>query len=427
MIAAGEQFRWCCAGGLVMAYVAMCGAIFLAQLRKQRLATAGQAMAGDRSAWIIAWASQTGNAEDLAAQTAATFHLAGISARSCALDTLTAQQLSSAKRVLFVVSTYGEGDPPDNAALFASRVMSAPLPLPDLHFGVLALGDRSYRNFCGFGMALHAWLAGQGAAPLFARIDVDRGQPEAIDAWRAQLLHQAGTSDLPDWDGPPFASWTLAARRVLNPGSAGEAVFHLELEPADGMLPAWESGDLVQVMAPADPARAREYSIASIPAEGRIHLLVRLQRHEDGSTGIASGWLGQQAAIGAAVTLRLRSHRRFHLQGNGQRPLILIGNGTGIAGLRSHLKSRQDSGASRNWLIFGERNAAHDHHYRDEIDAWLAQGTLQHADLVFSRDQPQRRYVQDCLRERAVRLRAWVDEGAAIYVCGSLKGMAAGV
>ncbi|HVQ06167.1 MAG TPA: hypothetical protein VMT14_21740, partial [Burkholderiaceae bacterium] len=79
------------------------------------------------------------------------------------------------------------------------------------------------------------------------------------------------------------------------------------------------------------------------------------------------------------------------------------------------------------WLVFGERQSAHDRYAPDEIDAWLASGVLAHADMVFSRDQPERRYVQDRLRERAGLLCRWVDDGAAIYVCGSLKGMAGGV
>jgi sulfite reductase (NADPH) flavoprotein alpha-component len=118
---------------------------------------------------------------------------------------------------------------------------------------------------------------------------------------------------------------------------------------------------------------------------------------------------------------------RFRLEENHARPLILIGNGSGIAGLRAHLKSRIGAGQTRNWLLFGERNAGHDGPYREELSAWLAQGQLARLDLVYSRDQAQRRYVQHVLAEQAPRLRAWLEEGAAIYVCGSLEGMAAGV
>jgi sulfite reductase (NADPH) flavoprotein alpha-component len=107
--------------------------------------------------------------------------------------------------------------------------------------------------------------------------------------------------------------------------------------------------------------------------------------------------------------------------------MILVGNGTGLAGLRALIKARRAAGHRRNWLIFGERNAAHDAFCHDDITAWRADGTLERVDTVYSRDQPQRRYVQHVLREQADALRQWVAAGAAIYVCGSLQGMAAGV
>jgi sulfite reductase (NADPH) flavoprotein alpha-component len=105
----------------------------------------------------------------------------------------------------------------------------------------------------------------------------------------------------------------------------------------------------------------------------------------------------------------------------------LIGNGSGMAGLRGHLKARALAGQGRNWLLFGERNAAHDYHYRAELDGWQRDGMLEKLDMVFSRDQPERRYVQERLAEQAEAVRAWVAQGAAIYICGSLEGMAAGV
>ena len=107
--------------------------------------------------------------------------------------------------------------------------------------------------------------------------------------------------------------------------------------------------------------------------------------------------------------------------------MILIGNGTGLAGLRSLIKARIAAGHSRNWLLFGERNAEHDFYCRDELQAWLASYQLHRLDLAFSRDQARRLYVQDRLREAADELQAWIEDGAAVYVCGSLQGMAAGV
>ncbi|WUR11904.1 sulfite reductase subunit alpha [[Empedobacter] haloabium] len=409
------------AAGFV-AYGITCLLPWLRQRRK-RAGTAAQAADG----WIVAHASQTGNGLELAEQTAATLRLAGIGVRVCELAGVTQQALERTERILFVVSTYGEGDAPDAGAAFASSLMTRRLALSHLHYAVLALGDRAYTQFCGFGRALDAWLREQGAQPLFDRIEVDRSSAQAIGQWRQQLSHLAGTSDAPDWSAPAFAPWRLAERRLLNPGSAGAPVYHLELLPADGALPSWQSGDLVQVAAPGDPERPREYSIASVPADGRVHLLVRLQRHGDGSSGVASGWLCEQTDVGATVALRLRQHRRFRLEENAARPLILIGNGSGIAGLRGHLRARVLARQGRNWLLFGERNAVHDLHYGQELHALHEAGMLERLDLAFSRDQPERVYVQDVLRRQAPALGEWIRQGAAIYVCGSLEGMAGGV
>ncbi|WP_028104902.1 sulfite reductase subunit alpha [Pseudoduganella violaceinigra] len=428
MILTNDPIRLGLTAALLAGYGIVCLLPWLRARRARAAARAARAAAGD-SPWLVAYASQTGNAELLARQTSETLRLAGIAHHLCEFDDLDAAALQGTERILFLASTYGEGDAPDAAARFAQRLMArSDLQLGRLHYAVLALGDSAYSSFCGFGRALDAWLAARGAQALFPRVEVDRSAAPAIAAWRQQLSHLAGTSDAPDWDAPAFGEWRLAERRHLNPGSSGAPIYHLELEPAGGAaLPAWQSGDLVQVAAPAEPERPREYSIASIPADGRVHLLVRLHRHGDGSHGLASGWLTQQAEQGALVRLRLREHRRFRLEANGARPLVLIGNGSGIAGLRGHLKARAAAGQARNWLLFGERDPVHDAFYHEELQAWQQDGLLARLDLAWSRGPDGKEYVQDVLRRQADTLRPWVAEGAAIYVCGSLEGMAAGV
>ena len=401
-------------------YLAMCAAIWRASKARRPLPAQG-------ADWLVIHASQTGGAEYLAGQTAATLAAGGLDARALCISALTPELLAGASRALFIASTYGEGDAPDAAARFAGVTMAGDADLSRLHYGVLALGDSSYANYCGFGRALDAWLRGRGATPLFARIEVDRGSAEAIADWQHQLSHLAGTSDAPDWEAPAYGSWRILERTLLNAGSAGAPLYRIALAPCDGALPGWEAGDLVQVSAPRDPELPREYSIASIPSEGRIVLLVRLQRHADGSAGAASGWLCLEANENERIALRVRGHARFRLGENAARPLILVGNGTGLAGLRAHLKSRIDAGVFDNWLVFGERNAAHDFLCREELQGWLRDGKLARLELAFSRDGAGARYVQHLLAERAGELRAWVARGAAVYVCGSLQGMATGV
>jgi sulfite reductase (NADPH) flavoprotein alpha-component len=402
-------------------------ALCLDAWRKGRRARDAGAAAAD---WLVVHASQTGNAQHLAERTAALLATGGVAARAVSMAALDANALAAAERILFIASTYGEGDAPDSAARFAGTLMAPgvdPQPLHRLHYAVLALGDRSYANFCGFGRLLDDWLARHGATRLFERIDVDRGSPAALAEWQRHVARLAGTFDAPDWEAPGYGQWRILERTLLNPGSAGAPLYRVALLPADGGLPAWEAGDLAQLSAPADPDHPREYSIASTPNEGRLDLLVRLQRRADGTPGIASGWLCEGAPADARVRLRVRAHGRFRLEGNAARPMIAIGNGSGLAGLRGLLKARIDAGVRDNWLLFGERNADHDFLLRDELERWRDRGDLQRLDLAFSRDGSTRHYVQHLLREHAGAVRDWVERGAAVYVCGSLQGMAGGV
>jgi sulfite reductase (NADPH) flavoprotein alpha-component len=130
--------------------------------------------------------------------------------------------------------------------------------------------------------------------------------------------------------------------------------------------------------------------------------------------------------MGAEIPLRIRANANFHSPEDG-RPIILIGNGTGIAGLRSHLKARESLRGAWNWLIFGERNAEHDSFYEQDIARWRETGVLTRVDLVFSRDQDERAYVQHVIERSASDVRDWVSQGATIYVCGSAAGMATAV
>ncbi len=426
--------RLLAAAATVMLYGALCLAVVLDERRKAAgAASRARAFAGAGDAQarplLIVHASQTGAAEQLAWQTAQALHGAALPLRVAALGTLAPADLAAASAVLFIASTCGEGDAPDSATPFVRRFMSGPAvdSLTGLHYGLLALGDHGFANFCAFGRRLDAWLDAQEARPLFGRIDVDGLAPRDLARWKHELGRLASVGDTLAWSEPTRETWRLARRTHVNPGSCGAPVFHLELEPPAGATPAWEPGDLLQIRVPHAPDQPREYSIASIPAEGSAHLLVRQERRPDGSLGLASGWLTRDAEVGAGVVLNTLAHRNFRLGDNADRPLILIGNGTGIAGLRAHLSARNAQAGTRNWLVFGERQAAHDFHFRADVEAWQASGTIARLDLAFSRDQAARHYVQDRLRAQPDAVREWLDDGAAVYVCGSLQGMATGV
>lgn len=429
------HIRLIAAACVVLAWLLLC----LWAWRRARRHGAQQARAlqalsapGPEDALLVAYASQTGYAESLATQTAQSLRAGGLTVRIASLEHLDIARLAAYRRLLFVVSTYGEGDPPDAAAAFAGTMQQTPqgAALAGAQYAVLALGDSEYAQFCGFGRRLDEWLHAHGAAPLFDLVEVDNDDAAALRHWQHHLGLLAGRSDLPDWQAPVYETWRLAGRTLLNPDSQGGPCYLLTLTPPAGRPAAWQAGDIAEIgprrERGGDLQAHREYSIASLPDDGAIQLLVRQMRGADGALGLGSGWLTHIAQPGDAIALRVRANRNFHPPADG-RPLILIGNGTGLAGLRALIKARRAAGHQRNWLVFGERNAACDGFCRDEIDAWRQDGTLERVDTVFSRDQAERRYVQHCLREQADTVRDWVDAGAAVYVCGSLRGMASGV
>lgn len=381
---------------------------------------------------LVVYASQSGTAEQLARRSVAALQAGGQSARLQDLGHLADAKLSQAGRVLFVLATTGQGEVPDHARPFAHRVLEGTGPassLQALRYGLLSLGDRRYDDFCGFGRAMEGWLRRQGARPLFDAIEVDRGDAAALRAWQAQLAALCGPDAAPSapWQAPEFDAWRLVQRRCLNPGSSGLPTWFVELEPVDAGSARWQAGDIAEVWCPQvdGEGAVREYSIASIEADGAVQLLVRQARAADGSLGLGSGWLTQRLEEGAELQMRIRGNAGFHAPPGDDRPLVLIGNGTGLAGLRAHLRQRAHGGrATRNWLLFGERQAAHDFYFRDEIERWQREGLLQHVDLAFSRDHAERVYVQHRLHEQRERLAAWLHDGAAVYVCGSSTGMA---
>ncbi|WP_394234692.1 PepSY domain-containing protein [Pseudomonas anguilliseptica] len=458
--------------------------LYLDRRRKKRamLQARGalQPSAGQGEGWLIGFASQSGFAEQLAWQTAGQLQSAGLAVSVQPLAKLNEQMLRQAHNALFVLSTFGDGEAPDSARGFERKLLGQALDLPQLRYAMLALGDRQYQHFCGFALRVQDWLARQGARSLFDAVQVDAADATALASWQRQLGELTGAQPLHQGE-TPHGLWTLTRRERLNPGSQGAPTYLLALraeQPVD-----WNAGDILEVpprhsdaavqawlqahavdgrqtvnldgltqplqqalrgkqlpepfthlvglhaQALLDalvPLAAREYSIASLPSDGELELIVRQQRHADGSLGLGSGWLTEGAALHGQLLARVRRNSAFHAP-DDDRPLILIGNGTGLAGLRSLLKARIIAGHRQNWLLFGERNAAHDFYCQAQLQGWLASGELARLDLAFSRDQAAKVYVQDRLRESAEQLREWLDDGAAIYVCGSLDGMAAGV
>lgn len=398
------------------------------RLRAQRLgahaaalAVRAQQQADSRDLWLVLVASQTGVAERIAQQTLAQLQQQGHRAQLLDLGALEMELLQAARRVLLVASTTGDGDAPDPALAFTHGLMRQQPDLRHLHYGLLALGDSDYADFCGFGRKLDHWLARSGAQPLFARIEVNREDPQALADWQACVHPQAADTV---WQSRIFSFWRLQSRRLLNPGSAGNPCHLLSLVPV-GDLPDWQAGDIAEIRLPSpasatEPPQHRDYSIASLPDSGCLQLLVREMRTADGGLGAGSRFLLHEINAGDELSLHIRPNRHFHLP-DTPAPLLLIGNGTGIAALRALLLARAQSGQHDNWLVFGERTAAHDFFFADDLQRWQQQGHLQWLDLAWSREAVGGRHVQDVLQAEAATVEAWLQRGACLYVCGSTE------
>ncbi|AYG94983.1 oxidoreductase [Brevundimonas naejangsanensis] len=427
-----DLFRWVGAGVAVLLWLGLIAlTVWRVRAAARRAAEQARAFAeaaGDEAV-LIAFASQTGFGEELAWMTARALGDGGVGARILPFAELDLETLKRARRLLVVASTTGEGDAPDGAARFVRQAMGTEADLSHLSYGLLALGDRSYDAFCGFGRAVGDWLDRCGAQTLFDRVEVDNGDAGAVRHWQHQLNLITGATAAPDWTPPAYDRWRLVKRTLLNAGSPGGEAWHLAFEPIDH-APDWAAGDIAEVGLPArdgEQPGSREYSVASLPSDGRLELCIRLMTRPDGTPGLASGWLTQEAQIGQEVALRVRANRSFHAP-PPEVPIILIGNGTGIAGLRGHLKARaRHDKTGGGWLLFGERTRAHDAFYDEELRAWRASGVLTRLDRAFSRDGGEHRYVQALVAEHARTVADWVDRGAWIYVCGSLEGMSKGV
>ncbi|WP_407509298.1 PepSY domain-containing protein [Acinetobacter baumannii] len=453
--------------------------------RKQKKLTqaARQSLAGhyiDQNAkpWLITYATQTGVAEQLAWSTATSLQEAHQPVQVKSVQQLTEADLQQHEQILFVISTYGTGEAPDLASNFAKKLLKTNLELQHVKYAVLALGSKEYPDtYCSFGHTVDEWLKNNGAKALFDIIEVDNANPADIQNWN-QALVKATKLDLHAVNiEKVFDNWTLQQRDLLNPNSLGQPAYNIELTASHEAV--WQAGDIAEIQPGNSPERinkflqhhhilknavvdslqvsiekalwnkdltgeiepfanldhlleqlptlpTREYSIASIPSQQVLRLVVRQQYDESGDLGLGSGWLTQHTEINQNVALRIRTNESFHLI-DDNRPIICIGNGTGIAGLMSLLYTRTRHNYTENWLIFGERQRAHDFFYASTIEAWQTMGMLKRLDLVFSRDQEQRVYVQDIIRQNAAELINWIERGAVLYVCGSIDGMASGV
>ena len=171
----------------------------------------------------------------------------------------------------------------------------------------------------------------------------------------------------------------------------------------------------------------RLYSIASSPrlSPNQIHLTVAVVRYRTNNRdrgGVCTTFLADRVRTGADRVPVFVASSHFRLPEDGSRDAIMVGPGTGIAPFRAFVQERTAVGAKgRNWVFFGEQHRATDFLYEDEWSGYLARGGVARLDTAFSRDQAEKVYVQDRLRENAAELWSWIGNGANFYVCGDAQ------
>ena len=178
------------------------------------------------------------------------------------------------------------------------------------------------------------------------------------------------------------------------------------------------------------PLTPRLYSIASsqAEAENEVHVTVGVVRYDiegRARAGGASSFLADRVEEDGEVRIFIEHNDNFRLPANPQTPVIMIGPGTGIAPFRAFMQQRAAEGAEgKNWLFFGNPHFTEDFLYQVEWQSYVKEGVLSRIDLAWSRDQQQKIYVQDKLREQGAEVWRWINDGAHIYVCGDANRMA---
>ena len=500
----------------------------------------------------VLFGSESGNAEGLADQTVKAAAASGFKAKALSMGDIKPAKLKGVENLLVIVSTWGEGDPPENSVDFVSALMSDQAPsLTGTRFSVLGLGDTSYEFFCKMGIDIDARLEALGGQRIYPRKDCDVDFDDDYAAWQKGALAALKAASAPAAvaapTAPPAAAPAAAVqysrknpfpaplteRVLLNGEGSSKETIHLEFDLQGSGL-SYETGDalavvphnaadvveailattgldgassvtlkdgscslrdaltrkldvtgislpvlkryhelcnnpeleallqpenkpqlqdylhgrelidvlqqfptagltadaLVSVMRKLPP---RLYSIASSPKahENEVHLtvgVVRYDTHGRKRKGVCSTFLAEGVQEGDKVDVFVTPNKHFKVPADPDAPLIMVGPGTGIAPFRAFIEERQATGAKgKNWLFFGDQHYLTDFLYQTEWQGYLKDGLLTKLDVAFSRDQKNKVYVQDRMRENAAELYAWLQAGASFCVCGDASRMAVDV
>ena len=478
----------------------------------------------------IVFASESGNCEKLAGDMAKQARKLGLKPQILDMADLELASLAKTRRLVVIAATWGEGEPPARATRVYNELMDEGAPrLDGVEFGVLALGDTAYAEFCAIGKTIDERLAALGGKRVVDRVDCDLDFAEPSSKWVGDALKALAPPDAArgrvievDFGKPAAAPNTdiVEAEIVeyvdLNSSRSDKETIHLALS-FDGNMPAYEPGASLDLNAENDPAyvddllklaglsgddalradfiksrdvttlslktletyaektghhyvkaliadgQAREwivgrqlidlignfpialdaeklrsltrplapraYSIASSRREfeDEAHLLISAVRYDAfgrARKGVASTYAAERLKRGGRVRVKLKPNKHFALPAP-DKDIIMVGPGTGVAPFRAFVQERRAIEATgKSWLFFGDRSFTHDFLYQLDWQDALKDGSLTRMDVAFSRDTPQKVYVQHKMWEQRRDLVEWLDNGAYFYVCGDAKAMA---
>ncbi|MEW5067142.1 assimilatory sulfite reductase (NADPH) flavoprotein subunit [Bacillus subtilis] len=496
----------------------------------------------------VLYGSQTGNAQGLAENAGKQLEQSGFQVTVSSMSDFKPNQLKKVNNLLIVVSTHGEGEPPDNALSFHEFLHGRRAPkLEDLRFSVLALGDSSYEFFCQTGKEFDQRLEELGGKRISPRVDCDLDYDEPAAEWLEGVLkglNEAGggsaapapaavsqTGESSYSRTNPFRAEVLENLNLNGRGSNKETR-HVELslegsgltyEPGDslGVYPEndpelvelllkemnWDPEEIVtlnkqgdvrslkealishyeitvltkplleqaaqltgndelrELLAPGNEENvkayiegrdlldlvrdygpfsvsaqefvsilrkmpARLYSIASSlsanPDEVHVTIgAVRYDAHGRERKGVCSILCAERLQPGDTLPVYVQHNQNFKLPKDPETPIIMVGPGTGVAPFRSFMQEREETGAEgKAWMFFGDQHFVTDFLYQTEWQNWLKDGVLTKMDVAFSRDTEEKVYVQHRMLEHSAELFEWLQEGAAVYICGDEKHMA---
>ena len=291
----------------------------------------------------------------------------------------------------------------------------------------------------------HVELAFDGAAPAYKPGDSLDVYPENDPAYVEAVLRATGLSsdDALRKELTKSRDITTLSVKTLETYVAQTGHQYVKALLESGEAKAWVLGrqliDLLEhypialtaetLRAITRPLAPRAYSIASARREvgDEAHLLISAVRYETfgrARKGVASGYVADGLKKGGKVKVKLRPNKHFGLPAP-DRDIVMVGPGTGVAPFRAFVQERRATGATgKSWLFFGDRTFTHDFLYQLEWQDALKDGSLTRMDVAFSRDTPEKLYVQHKMWERRHDLIDWLDRGAHVYVCGDAKAMA---